>query len=109
MQDRLTLSRQRLIQARAHGLRSSVTPSEMLLWSCLRARQLGVQFRRQVPLLNRFVVDWWCPHPSVLGGALVRMESARSGGAACGRSTSPKHVLAGAAPHGAAMVKPLGG
>jgi very-short-patch-repair endonuclease len=61
MQDRLTLSRQRLIQARAHGLRSSMRASERSLWSCLRGRQLGVQFRRQVPLLNRFIVDFFAP------------------------------------------------
>ena len=60
MQDRLTLSRQRLIQARAHGLRRSMTPSERLLWSCLRGKRLGVAFRRQAPL-GRFVADFYAP------------------------------------------------
>jgi very-short-patch-repair endonuclease len=37
-----------------------MTPSERLLWSRLRARQLGEQFRRQTLILG-FVVDFYCP------------------------------------------------
>jgi len=38
-----------------------MTPSELRLWSALKARQLGVQFRREVPLLGCFIVDFCTP------------------------------------------------
>jgi very-short-patch-repair endonuclease len=44
--------------ARQH--RCSPTPSEALLWSALNARQLGVSFRRQVPLCG-FIADFYAP------------------------------------------------
>ena len=31
------------------------------LWSALSARKLGVQFRREVPLLGRYTVDFCAP------------------------------------------------
>jgi len=34
------------------------TASERLLWQALRGSQLGVSFKRQVPLGGRFVVDF---------------------------------------------------
>ena len=43
--------------ARQH--RSCLTESEARLWSALKARQLGVQFRREVPLAGRFIVDFF--------------------------------------------------
>ena len=61
MPDRFTSSRKQLIAARARGLRASLTPSEMQLWACLRGRRLGVTFRRQLPLLDRFIVDFLAP------------------------------------------------
>ncbi len=42
-------------------MRSALTPSEQLLWSRISARQLGVVFRRQVPLLGRFIADFHAP------------------------------------------------
>jgi len=39
-------------------MRHSLTPSEQLLWNCIRGRRLGVVFRRQVPLLCSFIVDF---------------------------------------------------
>jgi very-short-patch-repair endonuclease len=45
--------------ARQH--RSSLTESEARLWSALRARQLGVTFRRQVPVGGQFIVDFLAP------------------------------------------------
>jgi crossover junction endodeoxyribonuclease RuvC len=42
-------------------MRASLTPSEELLWSRLRSRRLGVVFRRQVPLLGRFIADFFVP------------------------------------------------
>jgi very-short-patch-repair endonuclease len=41
--------------------RRALTESEALLWSALGARKLGVQFRRQVPLAGRYVVDFCAP------------------------------------------------
>jgi len=37
------------------------TPSERALWQLLRAGQLGVHFRRQVPLLGFGIVDFCAP------------------------------------------------
>ncbi len=44
-------------QARQH--RSCLTDSEARLWSALKARQLGVQFRAEVLLGGRFIVDFF--------------------------------------------------
>jgi very-short-patch-repair endonuclease len=41
--------------------RRVLTPSEARLWSALSARQLGVQFRREVPLAGRYIVDFCAP------------------------------------------------
>ncbi|HWZ91901.1 MAG TPA: endonuclease domain-containing protein [Polyangiaceae bacterium] len=41
--------------------RRAMTPPELRLWSALRARQLGVQFRRQVPLAGRYIADFCAP------------------------------------------------
>ena len=41
--------------------RSAPTESEALLWEALRGRKLGVQFRRQVPLCGRYIVDFAAP------------------------------------------------
>ena len=46
---------------RARAMRSSLTPPEALVWVRIRGRQLGVVFRRQVPLLGRFVADFLAP------------------------------------------------
>ena len=50
----------RLLEERARALRDSPTASEALLWSALRAGQLGVTFRRQV-LVGRYIVDFIAP------------------------------------------------
>jgi very-short-patch-repair endonuclease len=49
------------LAARAHGLRSAPTLSEQRLWQALSGEQLGVAFRRQVPLGHRFIVDFFAP------------------------------------------------
>ena len=41
--------------------RRVMTASEVRLWSALSARKLGVQFRREVPLLGRYIVDFCAP------------------------------------------------
>ena len=45
--------------ARQH--RSSLTDSEARLWSALNARQLGVSFRRQMPVAGQFIADFCAP------------------------------------------------
>ena len=45
--------------ARQH--RSCLTESEARLWSALSARQLGVSFRRQVPVAGLFIADFLAP------------------------------------------------
>src|SRR4051812_40944030 len=45
----------------ARQQRCSLTESEALLWSAINARQLGVSFRRQVPLARRFIADFFAP------------------------------------------------
>ena len=46
-----------ILELRARGMRHAQTPSEALLWQQLRAKRLGVVFRRQL-VLARFVVDF---------------------------------------------------
>ena len=51
-----------LLAERAAGMRSGPSWPERVLWSALRARQVeGVAFRRQVPLLGRFIADFLAP------------------------------------------------
>ena len=45
--------------ARQH--RCCPTDSEARLWSALKARQLGVSFRRQVPVAGLFIADFLAP------------------------------------------------
>ena len=56
-QDNLLRAQLRLEQ-RAWANRHMLTASEARLWSALSARKLGVQFRRQVPLAGRYIVDF---------------------------------------------------
>jgi very-short-patch-repair endonuclease len=42
-------------------MRHDTTASEARLFALLRGGQLGVAFRRQVPLLGRFIVDFLAP------------------------------------------------
>ena len=48
------------VQLRAQQLRQEQTPTEAMLWDCLRNRQLaGFKFRRQ-HMIGRFIVDFCC-------------------------------------------------
>jgi very-short-patch-repair endonuclease len=49
--------RQRQLAERAALMRQAPTCSEARLFEALRRAQLGVTFRRQVPLLGRYIVD----------------------------------------------------
>jgi very-short-patch-repair endonuclease len=42
-------------------MRASPTSTEGLLWARIRGRRLGVIFRRQAPLLGRFIADFFAP------------------------------------------------
>ena len=48
---------QALVIERAAAMRSALTPSERALWVLLRDKQLGVWFRRQVPM-GRYIADF---------------------------------------------------
>lgn len=41
-------------------MRKHPTGAEALLWNCLRRKQLGLGFRRQVPMLG-YIVDFYAP------------------------------------------------
>ncbi|PVW16445.1 endonuclease domain-containing protein [Marixanthomonas spongiae] len=43
----------------ARYLRKNSTLSEVILWKLIKNRSFGVQFHRQVPLLE-FIVDFYC-------------------------------------------------
>ncbi|TWO32190.1 endonuclease domain-containing protein [Seonamhaeicola sediminis] len=43
----------------ARQLRKNSTLPEVLLWQNIKRRALGVQFHRQVPMLN-YIVDFYC-------------------------------------------------
>ena len=64
--DRHSLHRTELLAARARGMRAAPTASEQRLFEALRGRRLGVQFRRQVPLLGKYVVDFLAPEVKVV-------------------------------------------
>lgn len=44
---------------RAKELRRDMTPAEKLLWQEVRAKKLGVRFRRQ-QIIQGFIVDFYC-------------------------------------------------
>ena len=50
-----------ILAERAGAMRGSLTATEQLLWAHIRGRRLGVVFRRQVPLLGRFIADFLAP------------------------------------------------
>lgn len=43
----------------ARSLRKNSTLSEVILWQNIKRRALGVQFHRQVPMLD-YIVDFYC-------------------------------------------------
>ena len=47
------------LKMKARELRKHGTLGEIFLWLKIRNRQLGVQFHRQVPMLD-FIVDFYC-------------------------------------------------
>ncbi|MDT0294749.1 endonuclease domain-containing protein [Mesonia ostreae] len=49
----------RKLKIRARELRKNMTPAEILVWKNIRKKSLGVEFHRQVPMLN-YIVDFYC-------------------------------------------------
>ena len=47
-------------------MRALPTSTEQRLWAHIRGRRLGVVFRRQVPLLGRFIADFLAPAPRLV-------------------------------------------
>ncbi len=47
------------LKEKARVLRKDSTLSEILLWQEIRKKALGVQFHRQVPILD-YIVDFYC-------------------------------------------------
>ena len=63
----------------AHTMRLVPTDSEARLWRAVRSSQLGVAFRRQVPLLG-FIADFYAPS--------VRLVVEVDGGYHAGRASA---------------------
>ena len=58
---RQQLERDILLSQRAHEIRHAPTRSEAALWAAVSHGQLGVAFRRQVPIGNRYIADFVAP------------------------------------------------
>ena len=58
---RQQLKRQILLAERAQEMRHQLTRSESALWGALSRNQLGVAFRRQVVIGNRYIADFLAP------------------------------------------------
>ena len=76
---RQQLKRQALLEERAHAMRHQPTESEAKLWEALRGGQLGVRFKRQVPI-GEFIVDFLAP--------AVKLVVEVDGGSHCGREAA---------------------
>jgi very-short-patch-repair endonuclease len=55
------VQRQLRLEQFAWQNRRALTESEARLWSALRGRRLGAQFRRQVPVAGRYIADFCAP------------------------------------------------
>jgi very-short-patch-repair endonuclease len=102
MRSRLPLSPHRtaLLAERALLIRAAPTPSEARLWSALRGRQLGVQFRRQV-VIGECIVDFLA--------AEVRLVVEVDGGSHCGRERADTAPRSAATRRGLSRRARLGG
>ena len=54
-------ARSALLVSRAREMLHAPTPSEEVLWQALRAGALGVAFKRQVVLGERYIADFFAP------------------------------------------------
>jgi very-short-patch-repair endonuclease len=72
----------------ARLLRKNQTQQEKKLWNLLRGKQIGFKIRRQHPLLDHYIIDFYCPakklcieidgtihlHPEVKANDIVRQN-----------------------------------
>ena len=58
---RISVHRKAALEAHASEMRRAPTASEARLFEALRGGRLGVRFRRQVPLLGRYIADLLAP------------------------------------------------
>ncbi len=54
-------ARSNLLVTRARSMLHAPTASEAALWQALRGGALGVAFKRQVPLGDRYIADFFAP------------------------------------------------
>ena len=54
-------ARSAFLVSHARRMLHTPTPSEEVLWQALRSNALGVAFKRQVPLGNRYIADFFAP------------------------------------------------
>jgi very-short-patch-repair endonuclease len=80
-------ARTRTLDDRAMHMRHAPTTSEARLFEALSGRRLGVSFKRQVPLLGRYIVDLLCPELRLVvevdGGARRDADERRDRALAC--------------------------
>lgn len=58
----ISIHREAQLEARAHTMRlCRPTESELLLWEAIRAKRLGVVFRRQVVIAGKYIADFLAP------------------------------------------------
>ena len=60
-QSRQELTLQSLLGERAHFMRHNLTETEQILWRRISCKQLGVAFRRQVPVGGKYIADFLAP------------------------------------------------
>jgi very-short-patch-repair endonuclease len=77
---RYDFSRERVLAQRALDMRHAPTASEARLFEAVRGARLGVAFKRQVPLLGRYIADLYASEVRLVvevdGGAHVGRERA---------------------------------
>lgn len=50
------------LKVKSRRLRKNMTKAERILWQQLRSHRLkGIPFRRQHPVANRYILDFYCP------------------------------------------------
>jgi very-short-patch-repair endonuclease len=54
------------LQQHAAQMRREPTASERVLWAALSGGKLGASFRRQVPLLGKYIADFFAPAVGVV-------------------------------------------
>lgn len=52
--------RSKHLQSLARNKRRHLTLHEVKLWKCLKGKQLGVSFRRQYLIANKYIADFVC-------------------------------------------------